>query len=587
MYQKSIWLNIVLSSIITCALPVLTPSRAVSAERLKLSFGIVERSISVNTLEQYAKTGQVNDELAAYLKYVPQSRREELRQVLLAPIPLGAVEVSQFLYSPIGEKLLENLSQVVQRKYRNSAEISKNDLRRSSGFYATRSALILAAINKENFTLLNILRKFPSKTLSIDLFRSFEIALRARNIVNRTQKAANLINEKSLKAASGETVSNNILSDLLQRGRFTYTKQSVTLNDLSRIRTFPLDIYLPRSTNKSPVIVISHGLGSDRTSFAYLAEHLASHGFVVAVPEHPGSNSQQLQALLGGIADEITDPREFVDRPLDVKYVLDYLEGLSNSDSAYKGRFNMEQVGVIGQSFGGYTALALAGAEINFAKLEKSCPVDENTLNLSLLLQCLALRLPQYDYKLSDPRIKAAIAINPVDSSVFGQEGLSKIKIPLMIVAGTSDTAAPAYPEQIQPFTWLTNENKYLVLMNGGTHFSTIAESPDSTIPVPSQAIGPSPNLAREYTEYLALAMFNTYVTNDSSYRRYLNANYINSLGEGELFLSVVTELTNKDISSIKKDDEKLNVAVDLSNNNQYFSNAEEYKGKRKGTRSF
>ncbi len=81
--------------------------------------------------------------------------------------------------------------------------------------------------------------------------------------------------------------------------------------------------------------------------------------------------------------------------------------------------------------------------------------------------------------------------------------------------------------------------------------------------------------------------MFNTYVTNDSSYRRYLNPNYINSLGEGELFLSVVTELTNKDISSIKKDDEKLNVAVGLSTNNQYFSNAEEYKGKRKGTRSF
>ncbi len=489
MYQKSIWLNIVLSSIITCALPVLTPSRAVGAQRLKLSFGIVERSISVDSLEKYAKTGQVNDELAAYLKYVPQSRREELRQVLLARIPLGAVEVSQFFYSPIGEKLLENLSQVVQREYRNSVQMTRNDLRRSSGFYATRSALILAAVNKENFTLLNILRKFPSETLSIDLFRSFEIALRARNIVNRTQKAANLINEKSLKEASGETVSNNILSDVLQRGRFTYTKQSVTLNDLSRIRTFPLDIYLPRSTNKSPVIVISHGLGSDRTSFAYLAEHLASHGFIVAVPEHPGSNSQQLQALLGGIADEITDPREFVDRPLDVKYVLDYLEGLSNSDSAYKGRFNMEQVGVIGQSFGGYTALALAGAEINFAKLEKSCPVDENTLNLSLLLQCLALRLPQYDYKLSDPRIKAAIAINPVDSSVFGQEGLSKIKIPLMIVAGTSDTAAPAYPEQIQPFTWLTNENKYLVLMNGGTHFSTIAESPDSTIPVPSQAM--------------------------------------------------------------------------------------------------
>ena len=183
-----------------------------------------------------------------------------------------------------------------------------------------------------------------------------------------------------------------------------------------------------------------------------------------------------------------------------------------------------------------------------FQSYKKNCPVDQNTLNVSLLLQCQALGLPKFDYKLSDPRIKAAIAINPVDSSVYGQQGLSKINIPVMIVAGTADTVAPAYPEQIVPFTWLTNENKYLVLMNGGTHFSTIAESPDSTIPVPSQVIGPYPNLARNYTNYLALAMFKNYVTNDSSYRRYLNANYINSLGEDDLFLRVVRDLKSEEL---------------------------------------
>ena len=544
--RKSIWLNAALSCFITCALPTLTASRAVGDERLKLSFGIVERSISVDSLETYAKTGQVNDELAAYFKYVPKESRGELREALLAPIPLGAVEISQFLYSPIGEKLLETLSQVVQSEFRNRRTTNSKKLRRSSGFYGTRSALILAASKPNNFNIINILRKFPSKTISIDLFRSLEIGLRARNIINRTQKAVKLINEKSLKEANNQTVSNNLISDLFQRGRFTYSKRSVTLNDVSRTRTFPVDIYLPRTTETSPVVVISHGLGSDRTSFAYLAEYLASRGFVVAVPEHPGSNARQLQALLGGIADTVTEPREFVDRPLDVKYILDYLERLSSSDSEYKQRINMEQVGVIGQSFGGYTALALAGAEINFNKLRKNCPVNENTLNVSLLLQCQALSLPESDYQLSDPRIKAAVAINPVDSSVYGQEGLSKINIPVMIVAGTADNVAPAYPEQIVPFTWLENENKYLVLMNGGTHFSVIAESPDSSIPVPPEVIGPSPNLARDYTNYLALAMFKTYAANNQNYRRYLDASYINSVGQDKLFLRVVKELDNE-----------------------------------------
>ncbi|BAY82816.1 putative dienelactone hydrolase [Calothrix parasitica NIES-267] len=541
--RKSIWLNAVLGCFIACGLPALTASRAVSAERLKLSFGIVERSVSVDSLETYARTGQVNDELAAYFKYVPEESRGELREALLAPIDLDAVKISQFLYSPIGEKLLETLSQVVQSEFRNRGTTNRNKLRRSSGFYGTRAALILAASKKNNFNIINILRKFPSKTISIDLFRSLEIGLRARNIINRTQKAVKLINEKSIEEANNQTVSNNVISNVLERGRFTYTKRSVTLNDVSRTRTFPVDIYLPGTTKTSPVVVISHGLGSDRTSFAYLAEYLASRGFVVAVPEHPGSNAQQLQALLGGIADTVTEPREFVDRPLDVKYILDYMERLSNSDSEYKQRFNMEQVGVIGQSFGGYTALALAGAEINFDNLQKSCPVNENTLNVSLLLQCQALSLPESDYQLSDPRIKAAVAINPVDSSVYGQEGLSKINIPVMIVAGTADNVAPAYPEQIVPFTWLTNENKYLVLMNGGTHFSVIAESPDSSIPVPSQVIGPSPNLARDYTNYLALAMFKTYAVNNQDYRRFLNANHINAVGQDKLFLRVVKEL--------------------------------------------
>jgi predicted dienelactone hydrolase len=69
-------------------------------------------------------------------------------------------------------------------------------------------------------------------------------------------------------------------------------------------------------------------LGSNRKTFEYLAQQLASYGFAVAVPEHPGSNSEQLRSLLAGRSDEVTQPREFIDRPLDVKYLLDELERL-------------------------------------------------------------------------------------------------------------------------------------------------------------------------------------------------------------------------------------------------------------------
>ncbi len=60
-----------------------------------------------------------------------------------------------------------------------------------------------------------------------------------------------------------------------------------------------------------PLIVISHGIASDRSSFVYLAEHLASYGFAVAVLEHPGSNAERIQLYFAGLAGP-PDAAEFI-----------------------------------------------------------------------------------------------------------------------------------------------------------------------------------------------------------------------------------------------------------------------------------
>jgi predicted dienelactone hydrolase len=529
--KQHIWLQVVLGTLNACLIPILTAHPASSAERIELSYGILERSIAIDSLETYAKTGIVNDDLSVYARYVSSQDLSELRQTLLTPIPLSVVEVSQFLYTPIGEELLERLGEFIQ---------TESGL---SGFHAVRAALILAAADPQGLTLLNVLRKFPSNAISIDLARSLKTARMLQDLVNQTQDAIALINKQFLAAATPALTALEVPS-FQQPGRFTWKKITIALNDLSRDRTFPADIYLPQASSPRPIIVISHGLGSDRTSFAYLARHLASYGFVVAVPEHPGSNAQQLQALLAGTADRVTSPREFVDRPLDVKYLLDELTRLSKNSPAFAGRLNLQQIGVVGQSFGGYTALALAGAPINFQQLQKNCPALEDTLNISQLLQCLALRLPSSQYNLFDPRVKAVISINPIDSSIMGQDSLSQIKIPAMIISSSADTIAPALLEQIRPFTWLTTSNKYLVLINGGTHFSAIAESPNAAIPVPTEVTGPSPSLARSYVQALSVPFFKTYVVEQPRYRPYLSADYVNTISQTALPLSLIKSLT-------------------------------------------
>jgi predicted dienelactone hydrolase len=136
------------------------------------------------------------------------------------------------------------------------------------------------------------------------------------------------------------------------------------------------------------------------------------------------------------------------------------------------------------------------------------------------------------------------IAIDPIDSSVFGQRSIAQINIPTMIVGGSADTVAPALPEQIRPFTWLKTPERYLVMIDRGTHFSTLQEGDEQGVPVPPEVIGPDPAIAQRYVKALGLAFFKTYIADQSSYRPYLSSTYVRRLSQEPLPLSLVQSLT-------------------------------------------
>jgi len=513
---------------------VCTAAPALGAERIYVTYGPIEVSVPIESLAVFAKEGQIDSNLDGFARYANESQLAEIRRALQAKADISQVTIAQFLYTPQGEVLLRRLGRLIQTKARQP------------GFYAIRAALILAASDPEGLTIVNVLRKFPTYGIRIDIARGLGIANELTSLINRSnQTIAGVAQLSEAQAALQSTIPPAVRLQPQLPGPYTWKKSSVTLTSPNRDRTFNMDIYLPqRSPQPAPVVVISHGLGSDRIAFQYLAKHLASYGFAVAVPEHPGSNAQQIQNLVTGRTNELAEPAEFINRPLDIKDLLDYLTKLSTTDPAYQGQLDLQRVGVIGQSFGGYTALALAGAGINFAQLENDCELENETWNLSLLLQCRARGLERNQYNFNDPRIKAAIAINPIVSSILGETNLSQIKIPVMLIAGSADTVAPALLEQIQPFTWLTSPNKYLVLMNNGTHFSTIEESPQSLFLPPAEAIGPEPALARRYVSGLSLAFMESYLNNKSNFRPYLQPSYALSISEDTLGLRILRSLT-------------------------------------------
>ena len=513
---------------------VCTAAPALGAERIYVTYGAVEVSVPIESLALFAKEGKIDSNLDGFAQYANESQLAGIRSALQAKAEISQVTIAQFLYTPQGEVLLKRLGRLIQTKARQP------------GFYAIRAALILAASDPEGLTIVNVMRKFPTYGIRIDIARGLGIANELTSLINRSnQTIAGIAQLSEAQAALQSTIPPAVRLQPQLPGPYSWKKSSVTLTSPNRDRTFNMDIYLPqRSRQPAPVVVISHGLGSDRISFQYLAKHLASYGFAVAVPEHPGSNAQQIQNLVTGRSNQLAAPAEFINRPLDIKDLLDYLTKLSTTDPAYQGQLDLQRVGVIGQSFGGYTALALAGAGINFAQLENDCQLENETWNLSLLLQCRARTLERDQYNFGDPRIKAAIAINPIVSSILGETNLSKIKIPVMLIAGSADTVAPALLEQIQPFTWLTSPNKYLVLMNNGTHFSTIEESPQSLFLPPAEAIGPEPALARRYVSGLSLAFMESFLNNKSNFRPYLEPSYALSISEDTLGLRILRSLT-------------------------------------------
>lgn len=530
-YRLTLWRSIALGVLSLGLLPVIVPRPAQGAERITLSYGIVRQSLSVDALERYAATGVVEDDLASYTRYATPEQLVQLQQVLLARVPLNSQQTSQLLDTPIGEQLVRRLATLIQ----------SNNSSRSHA--VVRAALIHAAADPNGLTVLNVIRQFPADQVEIDLSHSLKMAAELRTLIDRTHQMIAQVNQQAeLKATASALPTELTQADLQQQGHFVWERHTLTLTDHSRHRTVPVDLYLPVHHQPSPVIVISHGLSSDRASLAYLAQHLATYGFAVAVPEHPGSSWSQLSAVFNGKADRITPPHEFIDRPLDVTFLLDELSQFTQSNPVFQGRLDLERVGVVGQSFGGYTALVLAGATLSFKELATNCQTSQTAFNPSLLLQCQALALPRRNYNLADPRVKAIMAISPIAGSILGRASLSQIKLPVLITASSHDVLAPALAEQLYPFTWLTTPDKYLALFNGATHFSSIAPSRFG-LHQGTDSTDSKDAITRRYITALSTAFFQTYIANQPSYHPYLSAAYANAMSENAPRLSLVQSL--------------------------------------------
>ncbi len=201
--------------------------------------------------------------------------------------------------------------------------------------------------------------------------------------------------------------------------------------------------------------MLSHGRGSNPLQYAWFAQALAAHGYIVAAPYHYRANSYD--ATIAYLANKLWQ------RPVDISLIITDLLG----DPAWGKAIDPERIGVAGHSQGGFTALWIGGAKVD---RDKYLAFQQGWRNNQAVPQNLRDELPLDPapaLAVHDQRIKAAFAMAPGIIKAFGMDeaGLAALTIPTYITVGARDTQTP--PADNAEFAAKYIPNAELVIIPG------------------------------------------------------------------------------------------------------------------------
>ena len=199
-----------------------------------------------------------------------------------------------------------------------------------------------------------------------------------------------------------------------------------------------------------PLVILSHGYSGTPAAMTWLAENLASKGYVVAAIYHRDPD----------ISDGKGFPEPFLRRPLDIAFVAHELQARAGKGALLGA--DISRMALMGYSMGGYGVLTVAGGALDPAGGAAGVPGG---------LMAPYVRGGPRAGELAIPGLKAVVAIAPagVRFKTWGAEGLAGVTTPLLIIAGDQDRTV-GFADGIKPvFDQAVRSDRYmLVLQNGG-----------------------------------------------------------------------------------------------------------------------
>lgn len=228
-------------------------------------------------------------------------------------------------------------------------------------------------------------------------------------------------------------------------------------------------------TGKLPLILLSHGTGGGRLTLEWLAQAIANSGCMVAAVDHYGNTYDHKIPL------EFVKPWE---RPLDISFAITSLLNMPDIGPLIDQR----KIGAAGFSFGGYTMIALAGAQLDFDQARnyyktigrKELEIPEFPGLVKLLDDSSLIAGSRHVPPLKDKRIKAFFSISPALGFGFiRKQQVADVTGPLYIVGSQSDSIAPV-KTNARHYHRLIPKSTYTELPGKVGHYVMLAEAIDA-----------------------------------------------------------------------------------------------------------
>ena len=201
----------------------------------------------------------------------------------------------------------------------------------------------------------------------------------------------------------------------------------------------------PARCPRVPLVLFSHGLGGCALQSLFLTEELARHGYVVAAPDHNDAvcrigsdehNFGNMRTDQSFLEPDRWTERSQRDRLLDLRTVIDLVE----KDTQLGPAADVQRIGIVGHSLGGYAAIGMAGGWPSWKHTD----------------------------------VKAVLALSPYVLPFMTQRTLARLDVPVMYQGAQFDWGITTSLEGAQGAYAVTAAPKYFVKLRGGTHLEWV-----------------------------------------------------------------------------------------------------------------